>query len=284
MNNSAQHTSNEANNNEAPVKTNGIDLPDAILRYLKQFGELHNDNRSANLSFAYDMGTIIINAQIEMKHIAEKSKHKEITAKRLTRYFAEAHNFCERTVENYVRFARAFDKEGVQELCATDGLSWTHVVHILSVPNTKVRAELISCVGQHQWSVSQLQLEIEGKKITGKKRGPGRPVKLPLGIGQAVDWLRKRTTTLSSCLKVMSSCEEFDLARQISDCDPREYTRQWKPEIEDTAVTCRKLADNLVHFADTIQSAQNQTDTSSSSTVDSQLKSKGAQRQVHPNY
>lgn len=283
MNNSPLHTSNEANNSEAPVNTTGIDLPDAIFKYLKQFGELHNDNRLANLSFAYDMGTIIINAQIEMKHIVEKPKHKAITAKRLTRYFAEAHNLCGRTVENYVRFAREFDKKAVQELCATDGLSWTHVVHILSVPNKKVRAELISCVGQHQWSVSQLQLEIEAKKNSGKKRGPGRPVKLPLGIGQAVDWLRKRTTTLTSCLKVMSSCEEFDLPRQISDCDHTEYTWQWKPEIEDTAAACRKLADKLVHFADTIQSAQNQKDTSSSSTVDCQLKPKGAQRHVNPN-
>jgi hypothetical protein len=222
--------------NSQPREPNINTLPSEAQQYYVQLKLLFRNNTQSNLSFRYEVGRVIVRAQTDLdKKANTKSSLRNALNKLVTRV-ADDQRINPRTLYNCRRFADWCDQKSFERLVQVPGISWSHVVILLTVPTPKRRWELVNRIGNERWTVEQLKVGKESDKNDAddepNSRGPGRPLKKPVSLNHAVGQVKKLLGKTNRSMTETLFGDKYDISEAMMDCDENEFKFQRRHEAE----------------------------------------------------
>jgi hypothetical protein len=142
-----------------------------------------------------------------------------------------------------MRFAKKYDTSDVNRLIR-QGVTWTHVVHLLSLRSEQEREDFLKRVAEEGLTAAALQKEI-AKKHGNRREGSGKQRKLPdppkslkTGLKRALD----KVTRLNDEHEHALFCNEFDLAEGIENVTSDDIDEKIRDQVDRLIESYEQLA------------------------------------------
>ena len=158
-----------------------------------------------------------------------------------------------RILRQCMAFADMYDESDVDRLIEQE-ITWTHVVHLLSLPSVGAREAFLRRVAEEGLTAADLRREID-ETYGNRRPGSGRQQKLPEPPKSLSSGLRRtleKVSRLNAEHEHALFGEEFDLAERVESEPPDEITEETRDQLDRLIDQYRILAttvrDNLLRL------------------------------------
>ena len=136
-------------------------LPMEAQQHFVNLTKLYTNERQRCMSFYYKVGEALVTAAADLNDKASRKKPTLRKAfQKLVRQLAKFQQINTRTLYKYRRLVDMYDRKAFDLLIQMPHISWTHIVHLLRVPNLELREQLVARIATQGLSVKDLKAEI----------------------------------------------------------------------------------------------------------------------------
>jgi hypothetical protein len=223
----------------------------------KTVGDIRNVRQRMNqvqIKSLYEIGKILIRDWQKLLYAGRRS---EIYRKDFWERFSKEVDIHEKTLRDCKRFAERFDESQVREMIK-HGMTWTHVVHLLSLRTEKEEEDFVKRVAEEGLTAAALHKEIS-EKYGNRREGSGKQKKLPeppkslkTGLKRAHDIVTRLNDEHEHAL----FCDDFDLAEKIETGSSDEITEETRDQVDNLIKSYEKLATNASEIVKWLREAR----------------------------
>jgi len=144
-------------------------------------------------------------------------------------FVAEAAGIDARTLRNCVVLVEVFSATDYHELISRPEITWSHILQLLSAPNTD-REELLASVIEQRWSPDELARQLR-QRYGNRRAGSGRRPAVPQSAKHGLVRLLAISQKFSNALEGAIFGSAFDLPAALSNIPPDDVN----PDIREQA-------------------------------------------------
>ena len=148
-------------------------LPVEAQQHFVNLMNLYTNERQYHLSFCYEVGEVLVMAEADLNDKASEKPALRNTFQELVEQLTEFQEINTRTLNDYRRLVETYDRKAFNLLIQIPGISWTHIVHLLRVPNPELREQLVTRIATKGLSVKALKAEIASTREGHQGLGTG---------------------------------------------------------------------------------------------------------------
>ena len=170
---------------------------------------------------------------------------------------AERVGLHSRILRDCMAFAGKYDEAKVDELIE-HGLTWTHVVHLLSLRTEEEREAFLERVTKEGLTATALHKEIM-EELGNRRAGSGKQRKMPeppktlkSGLKRAAD----KVTRLNDEHEHALFCDDYDLAEEIENEPPDEITKETGDNVDQLIKSYEQLAKSAAKIVNSLREAR----------------------------
>jgi hypothetical protein len=134
------------------------------------------------------------------------------------------------------------DGPAFKELARHKEISPTHALRLASINDGPERQRLQQMVVERNLTVKELDREIKATQPKPRKRGAGRPFKVPSSLTKALAHLNTQADNFVRCNDRIWFGDQFDIIESLADLPVASLSDQFKEQLAEAAETCEKLA------------------------------------------
>jgi hypothetical protein len=231
----------------------GFDLPPELDRQLRsdcrKLTKLMARHHQSHLQGFYDIGQFVQEACDRFNESQEAAYGFKIIDR-----LAEAAGIHSRTVYHCHRLVKLFDEAEYAALIVREGITWTHIIHLLNVDQKSTRAKLAEQMETQGWTPDDLLAEV--RRVYGPRRaGSGRKPAIPQTVPQALRRLLGLATKSHNALSAALFCDDYDLACELDELPPENVTPGIREQVALAIGAIKQLSADLAKAAPRLERA-----------------------------
>ncbi len=129
-----------------------------------------------------------------------------------------------------------------RELSSYKGITLTHALRLASIEDDQLRRELQEKVIDENLTVKDLEREIKKDQPKPRKRGAGRPFKVPSSLKKALTHLNEQSTLYRHAHEKIWFGEQFNIAEKVPDLPSSVLSEDLREQLEEALEGCESLA------------------------------------------
>ena len=129
-----------------------------------------------------------------------------------------------------------------RELSSHKEISPTHALRLASIEDDQLRKELQEKVIDENLTVRDLEREIAKDQPRPRKRGAGRPFKVPSSLKKALTHLNEQSTLYRHAHEKIWFGEQFNIAEKVPDLPSSVLSEDLRGQLEEALEGCESLA------------------------------------------
>ena len=129
-----------------------------------------------------------------------------------------------------------------RELSSYKAITLTHALRLASIEDDQLRKELQEKVIDENLTVRDLEREIAKDQPRPRKRGAGRPFKVPSSLKKALTHLNEQSTLYRHAHEKIWFGEQFNIAEKVPDLPSSVLSEDLRGQLEEALEGCESLA------------------------------------------
>ncbi len=134
------------------------------------------------------------------------------------------------------------DGPAFDELADQKAISPTHALRLASISDGPLRRELQEKVVDENLSVRDLDREIKKTQPKPRKKGAGRPFKVPSSLTKALTHMSTQATTYRSAHEKIWFGKEYNISKAVPDLPSSLLSKELRKQLADALEGCESLA------------------------------------------